>query len=93
MFYKVNEFVYFKKDNYTFKEELISDSNYRKPIHCFVVVSGNVTHGLLEGYDELTIDDMDQAVKDYLRCGRRLVNFEYANAKPLIELTNYKLGE
>ena len=89
----VEEYVYLIKDKYTFKEELILDSNYKRLIHCFVVVNGDVIHCLLEGFLKPTLEEKDKAIKDYLKNKRRLISFEYANAKPIVELTNYKVGE
>ena len=92
MFYKINEYVYLKKDNYTFKDVLILKDNILL-VYCLVAVSGNVTHGLLESLNILSKDKKDQAIKDYLKNKKRLINFEYASAKPFIKLTHYKVGE
>ena len=87
----VNEHVYFVKDKYTFKQQLILDNNLL--VYCFVVSNGDVIHCLLESFMEPTTYEKDKAIKDYLKNKRRLINFEYAHAKPIIELINYKIGK
>ena len=92
MIYKVYEYVYLKKDKYTFKEELIIDNSKR--IYCLVAINGDVVHCLLQLlFEKPTKDEKDKAIKEYLKNKRRLISFEYKNAKPFIELTSYKVGE
>ena len=83
MFYKINECVYFKKDKYTFKEQVILDSEYTHLIYCFVVIDDDAVYGLLEGFQNPTDDQKDKAVKNYLKNKRRLISFEYAKAKTI----------
>ena len=90
MFYKINEYVFFKKDKYTFKEELILDNS--RLVYCLVAVNGDAIHGLLQSFSKLSKDEKDEAISNYLKNRRRLISFEYANAKELIEVTNYKIG-
>ncbi len=78
MIYKLNEYVYFKKDKYIFKEVSILDSNYRKIIYCFVVINGDIVHCLLEGFESPAKEEEDEAIKNYLKHKRRLISFEYA---------------
>ena len=91
MIWKVNEYVYFEKDKYTFIEQKILDG-YLK-VYCLVAVNGDEVHGLWEGLEKPSKEEKDKAIKSYLKNGRRLINFEYAKAKPMIELTSYKIGE
>ena len=87
----VNEYVYFIKDKYTFKEQLILDNRLiYKIVYCFVVVDGDVVHCLLQSYEKPTADEKDKAIIDYLKNKKRLISFEYKNVKPIIELENYK---
>ena len=88
---KLNECVYLIKDKYTFKEELILDNNML--VYCFVVVDDGVVYGLLEGFEKQTNEEKEKAIKSYLKNKRRLINFEYAKAKPLVELISYKIGK
>ena len=87
MFYKLDEYVYLVKDKYTFKEVLILDNN--RLVHCLVAVNGDTVHGLLQSFDNLSTDEEDKAISDYLRNRRRLINYDYANAKDLVKLTSY----
>ena len=91
MIWKLNEYVYLKKDKYTFKEQTFLDG-YLK-VYCLVAINGDVVHGLWEGLERPTKDEKDKAINEYLKNERRLINFEYSKAKPLVELTNYKVGE
>ena len=90
MIYKLDEYVYLVKDKYTFKEQTILDNN--RLVYCLVAISGGVVHGLLQSFENLTKDEEDEAINNYLKNRRRLISFEYAKAKPIIELTNYKIG-
>ena len=92
MFYKVDEYIYSKHDKYTFKEQHIIDGG--RLVYCLVAVSGDIVHGLLQSaFENLTADEIDLAIKEYLKNRKRLVNFEYSNAKDLIKLTDYKAGK
>ena len=86
-YFLVNEYVYLVKDKYTFKEQLILDN--KKLVYCFVVVSGDVVHCLLQSFISPTKDEEDKAISDYLKNKRRLISFEYAKAKPIVELTSF----
>ena len=88
MFYKVDEYIYLKKDKYTFKEEIILDNGRR--VYCLTAISGDVVHGLLQSFNFISQDAAEEAINAYLENKRRLVNFEYANAKPVVEITNYQ---
>ena len=87
MFYKLDEYIYLKTDKYTFKEQIILDNNRR--VYCLVAVNGDVVDGLLESFDFITQDEADEVISEYLKNRRRLINFEYSNAKPLIEITDW----
>ena len=91
MFYKLDEYIYLKTDKYTFKEQIILDNNRR--VYCLVAVNGDVVDGLLESFDFITQDEADEVISEYLKNRRRLINFEYSNAKPLIEITDCKVGK
>ena len=91
MIWKLNEYVYFKKDKYTFKVQIILDG-YLK-VYCLVAINGDVVHCLLQSLENLTKDEKDEAIKQYLKNERRLISFEYAKAKPMVELTSYKVGK
>ena len=91
MFYKINEYIYLKKDKYTFKKEIILD-NGRK-VYCLTAVNGDDVHGLLQSFEFISKDAADEAINAYLESKRRLVNFEYANAKPIIKITKYQIGK
>ena len=90
MFYKLNEYVYLKKNKYTFKEETILDNG--RTIYCLVAVKGGVVHGLLQSLIRLTKDEVDEAISNYLKSKRRLISFEYTNAKEVVELVSYRIG-
>ena len=87
MFYKLDEYVYLIKDKYTFKEVLILDNN--RLVRCLVAVNGDVVHGLLQSFDKLSKDEEDKAISDYLNNRRRLINYDYANAKDLVKLVSF----
>ena len=90
----VNEYVYFKNNKYTFKEQLILDNRLTyKLVYCFVVVDGDNIHCLLQSFEKPTADEKNKAIRNYLKNRRRLISFEYKNVKPIMELTNYKIGE
>ena len=91
MFYKLNEYVYLSKDKYTFKEWLILDNH--RLVYCLVAVNGDVIHGLLQSFNKLSKDEKDKVIKEYLKNKRKLINFEYSNAKPIIEITDCKVGK
>ena len=91
MVYKINENVYLIKDKYTFKEEVFLDKG--RTVYCLTAANGDVIHGLLQSLIRLPKDEKDKAISKYLKNGKRLKSFdEYANAKPLIEITSYKVG-
>ena len=87
----VHEYVYFIKDKYTFKEQLILDN--KMLVYCFVVVNGDIVHCLLQSFEKPTADEKDKAIKNYLKNKRRLISYEYKNAKPIVELVSYKIGK
>ena len=91
MIYKLNEFVYLIKDKYTFKEQTFLDNN--RLVYCLVAANGDVIHGLWQSFNRISKDEEDEVIKEYLKNKRRLVNFDYANAKPLIKLAGCKVGE
>ena len=91
MNYILNEYVYLKKDKYTFKKQSILDNNLL--VYCLVVVSGDNIHCLLHSFTIFTKNEIDKAINEYLKSKKRLINYYYKNAKPLIKLTNYKVGE
>ena len=84
MIYKLNEYVYLKENKYIFKEQLFLD-NGRK-VYCLVAVSGDVVHGLLQSLFNLKKDEVDEAIEEYLKNRRRLIRFDYANAKEIKEV-------
>ena len=91
MIYSLDEYVYLVKDKYTFKEQSFIDKGIK--VYCLVAVNGDVVHGLLQSISRLSINEKDEAIKEYLKNRRSLVNFDYANAKPLVELVSYKIGK
>ena len=91
MVYILDENVYLKKNKYTFKEQTFWDKG--RTFYCLTVANGDVIHGLLQSLIRLPKDEKDKAISKYLKNGKRLKSFdEYANAKPLIEITSYKVG-
>ena len=90
MIYSLDENVYLVKDKYTFKEQIFIDNGIK--VYCLVAVNGDVIHGLLQSISRLSIDEKDEAINEYLKNRTRLANFDYANAKPLIEIVSYKIG-
>ena len=77
MFYKKYEFIWSKTDKYTFLKQAFIDKN--RTVYCLVVVvDGGAVRGLLQSFQDLTADDMDKAVNEYLESGRVLINFDYA---------------
>ena len=65
MIYKLNEYVYLKKDKYTFKEELYLNNN-NLPIYCLVAKKGRCVDCLLEGYRAFPKAEKDKVIADYL---------------------------
>ena len=88
MIYKINEYVYLIKGKYTFKEQMFLDKS--RLVYCLVAIKGNVIHGLLQSFFKPSKDEKDETIKGYLKNKKRLINFEYKNAKELIKITNYK---
>ena len=94
MIYKVNEYVYLKKNKYTFKEQLFLNNNNRL-VYCFVVVKNGATECLLQSlFNGFKKEEKDKAIKDYLadkikalECGYSTLS---ANAKDMVELVSYK---
>ena len=91
MIYKIDEYVYLLKDKYTFKKEMFLDNG--RLVYCLTAVKGDVIHGLLQSFFRHPKDEIDKAISDYLKNRKRLVNFDYSNAKEMIEITNYKIGK
>ena len=80
MFYKVNDFVYLKTNKYTFKEQTFLDN--KKLIYCLVAVEDGVVHGLLQSFFyRPTIDEKDEAIKEFLKDGRRLIKKKNTDTK------------
>ena len=81
MFYKLNEFIYLKTDKYIFKEQKILDKG--KLIYCLVAVNkdGAVDGLLYSFFKPATVEEKDEVIREYLKNRRRLINFEYKDAK------------
>ena len=92
MVYKLNEYVYLRKDKYTFKGQAFLNNNNRL-VYCLVAINGGVTHCLLQSLECISKERKDKAINAFLKGKKRLTNYEYADAKPLVELTNYKVGK
>ena len=90
MVYILDENVYLKKNKYTFKEQTFWDKG--RTFYCLTAANGDVIHGLLQSLIRISKDEKDEAISKYLKSKRRWKSFEYANAKPLIEITSYKVG-
>ena len=95
MIYKLNEYVYLKKDKYTFKEQLFLNNNNRL-VYCFVAVKDGVTECLLQSlYNGFKKEEKDKAIDNYLNskikldCGYSKLN---ENAKEIVKLVSYKIG-
>ena len=92
MIYKLNECVYLTKDKYTFKEQLFLNNN-NILVYCFVAVKNGVVDCLLQSlYNGFKKDEKDKAISKYLKNKQKLISFDYAKAKPIIEITNYKIS-
>ena len=96
MIYKLNEYVYLKKNKYTFKEELFLNNN-NKLVYCFVVVKNGVVECLLQSlYNGFTKNEKDKAIEEYLNNKIKALEYGYSqlnnNAKALIKLVSCKIG-
>ena len=97
MVYLLNETVYLKKDKYTFKDQLFWNNNNRF-CYCFVAVKGGKVDCLLQSIDGgFKKDKKDKVIKDYLNSKFKTLDCGYSKlsdkAKPIIEITDYKVGE
>ena len=90
MIYKINEYVYLVKDKYTFKKQMFLDN--KRLVYCLVAIKGNVIHGLLQSFFKFSKDEADEAINEYLKNKRRLISFGYKNAKEIIKITKYNIG-
>ena len=91
MIYKLNEYVYLKKNKYTFKEQLFWNNNNRF-VYCFVAVKGRCVDCLLQSlYSGFTKDEKDKAINEYLSHKAKVLKLdsEFSNAKELIKLTSF----
>ena len=92
MKFKINECIYLYSNKYTFKSQLFLNENNRL-VYCLVADNGGVIHCLLQSFTNISKECKDKAINAFLKGKKRLTNYEYADAKPLIELTNYKVGK
>ena len=90
MIFKVNDFVYLVKNKCTFKEQQFLDNG--RLVYCLVAVEDGAVHGLLQSSYRPSLDEKDEVIKEYLKNKRRLINFDYTDAKELVEITSYKVG-
>ena len=65
MIYKLKEYVFLKKDKYTFKEQLFLNNN-NKLVYCLVAVKGRVVECLLQSLNGFKKEEKDKAINDYL---------------------------
>ena len=63
---KLNEYVYLKKNKYTFKEQLFWNNNNRF-VYCFVAVKGRTIECLLQSlYNGFKKEEKDKVINDFL---------------------------
>ena len=96
MIYKINDYIYKKKNKYTFKEEIFLNNNKRL-VYCFVAIKDGVIDCLLQSiYNGFKNDEKDKAINDYLSGKTKTIDCDYSklsnNAKPLIEIVSSKIG-
>ena len=93
MIYKLDEYIYVKKDKYTFKSELYLNNNNRL-VYCFVVTKGRNTECLLQSLTNgFTKDEKDKAINEYLsfkKVSESIYSELRKNAKELVKLVSYK---
>ena len=97
MIYKINDSVYFKKNKYTFKEQIFLNDN-KILVYCFVVAKGRTVECLLQSlYSGFAKKEKDAAINDYLSKKIKALECDYSNlnnnAKEFIEITSYKIGK
>ena len=93
MIYKLNEYVYLKKNKYTFKEQLFLNNNKRL-VYCFVAVKGRVVECLLQSlYNGFTKAEKDKVINEYLNHKAKALECGYSklndNAKAIVKLTSF----
>ena len=90
MVYKLNEYVYFKKDKYTFIEQMFLNNN-NLLIYCFIAKKGRCVECLLQNYNAFTKSEKDKVINEYLSHKAKAFKLEneYANAKELVELVSF----
>ena len=92
MIYKLNEYVYLKKNKYTFKVQTFLNNNNRI-VYCFVAVKGGAIDCLLQSlYHGFTKDEKNKAISDYLNNKIKTLEYDYSNAKEMVEVVSYKIG-
>ena len=78
MIYKLNEYVYLKKDKYTFKEEIFWNNNNRL-VYCFVAVKDGVVECLLQSlYNGFKKEQKDKAIDNYLNSKAKPIDCGYS---------------
>ena len=91
------ESVYKKQSRYTFKDQLFLNNN-NKFCYCFVAVKRGKVECLLQSIDGgFKKDEKDNVIKDYLNSKFKKLDCGYSKlnnkAKPIVEITGYKVGK
>ena len=90
MIYKLNEYVYSKKDKYTFIEQMFLNNN-NLIIYCFIAKKGRCNDCLLQNYSAFSKAEKDKVISDYLnhKAKASKLDDEYASAKEIVKLTSF----